>query len=161
MKKSEILGFAGLLALFFLFFGCASFGSYGKMRLVKLLPGKQDLEFLIEEWDKYNVYWAGAWAENPSAVLFDPKDEREVVPAKGWRRVNSRSMLEGLIWSVESNPRYPAALWELVGPNGQSFGYIYTAMDHVYTKLLDERHLWIEDIPLPPVHIWTRPEGVF
>jgi len=95
MIKSKSLSLLGLFFPLFVFMGCVSLGAYGKMRLLNLSPGKEGMEFFLAEWNDYKIYWAGAWEENPSAVLFDPDDERELVPADIWIQPEAFSKRQG------------------------------------------------------------------
>jgi hypothetical protein len=46
-------------------------------------------------------------------------------------------------------------LQRILGPDDQFYGYFFSAWTHAYIEVIDEKTLWIEDIPLAPDLVTT------
>jgi hypothetical protein len=144
---------AVLLSLFvFLVAGCA--GKYGKLRLQYGHGEKMTAEILIENWEDYLVYRGGPSRGSPSAVMFDPKnDDRTIVPHRRWAEVKNQEELTDLITWVHGPTGdmsvFPKVM-NILGPNDEFFGYMYTQWSNVLMKPVDDKTLWVDEIPLPP-----------
>ncbi len=152
MKNIAGRGYALLffLGAIILVSGCAWFQSAGYLKKIRLDPTSEELAFLVDRWEEFHVYYTGPRKENPSAVLFDPRGDELTVIAEGWMAVKDREVLEVVMDALASNPRFPPSLYKLLGPEGKEYGYIYTAVFHVYTRKIAPATLWVEDIPTPP-----------
>jgi hypothetical protein len=147
MKKHVIR--AVLLAGFMvLLSGCLSQGTY---RVVPYGAGVS-IHTLEKNWQDYVVYYAGLDTGNPSAVLFDRKDDDRVIAVDRWSKVESRELLGDLIDSIQrqTGSSYYPSLFEIRGPDGHLYGFIFTAWSVVSTRMIDDRTMFVFDIPLPP-----------
>jgi len=148
--KKFWMGAIGMLFIFPLS-ALAFFGPYGKLWVQ---PGGQErvtIEMLEQKWQDYDVYYAGPWIGRPSAVMFDPKgDDNKLVPHKWWVQVKTREELAEAVWGirVQQISFFPLVRM-ILGPDKQLYGYMYTAWNHVLIKQIDEKTLWVDDIPLP------------
>lgn len=141
-----------VIALFFMTFimGCSWLKSYGKLR-IQSGPGKKvAIEELIEQWQSYDVYYAGLSLENPSAIMFDPKGDGQKLVSDKWIAVKNRQELSTLVNWIDANIPFSPVLWRVLGPDSQFYGYMYSAWNHVLIKVVDESTLWVDDLPLPP-----------
>jgi hypothetical protein len=150
MRKNLVLPWAVLL-IGLLASGCA-LSQYGNIRL----PDKSDavtVRTLQESWQDYEVHYAGSHAGHPSAVMFDRKDDGRVITTERWSRVERKESLDRLIYSIEIQLPiagfYPR-LWKILGPDGHLYGYMFTAWDHAVIREVDEKTLFVNDLPLPP-----------
>lgn len=131
--------------------GCA-FTQYGKMRVAE----KADLvtvQSLQKNWQEYELYYAGLDPGNPSAVLFDRKDDERSLTSGRWFKVNSKEMLDDLIDSIQRQLPigiYYPRLWKVFGPDGHLYGYMFTSWDNAVMKSVDEKTLFVYDLPMPP-----------
>jgi len=152
IKKYIYLTMAGLVLMVFMS-GCPLIKNYGKLGTQYGLDEKMTIQMLEERWQDYDVYYAGVHITLPSAVIFDPKDdERKLLTHEWWVQVKDQQELSEVIrwiWGGEFSPH----LWKILGPDNQLYGYIYTAWDHAHIKVIDEKTLWVDDIPLPPISI--------
>ncbi|MBN2033088.1 MAG: hypothetical protein JW836_07415 [Deltaproteobacteria bacterium] len=131
--------------------GCI-IGQYGTLRL----PEKTDtvtVQFLQENWENYEIYYAGVHAGHPSAVLFDRKDDDRDFITERWFNTENKELLDDLIDSIQRQLPigvfYPR-LWRVLGPDGHLYGYIFTPWDHAVMRAVDEKRLFVNDLPMPP-----------
>ena len=139
--------------------GCALGSRYGKLRSAWSPGTRVTIEQLYENRLQYDVSYAGISVENPSAIMFDPKgDERKLLTDK-WIRVKTQEELADLInWVQVNEVTYPV-LWRILGPYNQLYGYMYSGWNHVLIKAIDDRTLWVDDIPLPPIDYGITGKG--
>ena len=154
IQKHICLTIAGLL-LMVLMSGCQLITNYGKLRLQYGPDEKMTIQRLEERWQDYDVYYAGVHVQLPSAVIFDPKDDdRKLITHERWVHIEDREELAEVLlwlWGDETSPEFSPQLWKILGPDDQLYGYMYTPWDHANIKMVDEKTLWVDDIPLPPI----------
>ena len=140
---------ACLFGVLFFLGGCPE--NYGTIRVASGKWGTTIKE-IEENWQEYDIYYAGLSYKSPSAIMFDPKrDGRRLIGVK-WMPVTDRSVTVDIIEWLDSYVNYPPTLWKILGPEGKFFGYIYTsAMEQVVIERIDPNTLKIENIPLPPI----------
>jgi hypothetical protein len=145
-----ILGLVVFPALLAFLWGCAS---YGKLRPQKGPGEKMTVEQLVANRQNYHVLFAGVHRKLPSAVLFDRKDDNITVKGDRWFPVEDQGTLKDLIeWVEHQQPIgiYYPRLWEMQGPDGDLYGYMFTAWTNVVMKIVDENTVEVQDLPLPP-----------
>ncbi len=108
------------------------------------------IEALVENWRDYDVYYAGPSIGSASAVIFDLKGDKRSLQLKNWYPVHDQEVLQDLVRWLSANIMFEPTLYELTGPNGEFFGYVFTPWSHVFTKLIAPDTLWVEDIPISP-----------
>ncbi len=148
--------YSAIVAIFvaFLISGCALFTGYGKL-MVQRGPEKVTIQKLQENWRDYNVYYAGYHGKlstaHPSAVMFDPKNDDRTLVGPKWTKVEDEETLSDLVSSILSHKAtYPPWVWRILGPDDQSFGYLFTAWSHVPLKVIDDKTMRISNLPRPP-----------
>ena len=150
MKKYSALLLAILLAGL-LASGCA-LTQYGKLRM----PEKTDpvtIQSLQKNWEDYEIYYTGIHAGRPSALLFDRRDDDRGFVTERWFRVESKETLDDLIEAIARGrpiAAYYPRLWRVVGPDGHLYGYMFTPWNHAVMKAVDEKTLFVHDLPLSP-----------
>lgn len=151
MKKMETLFIVlATLCIGILLFGCALTEKYGSLRIPSGPGDKITIEKLLENWQKYHVYFAGVRIPTPSAVVFDPKDDdKKLVYHEWWVEVISKEELSDIIGWL-SLGEFEPKLWKILGPDNQVYGYMYTAWSHAYIKVVDNKTLWLNEMTLPP-----------
>ena len=157
IKKS--IGLAIMtIVLMVIITGCSG---YGKLRLQSRSADDVTVEKLQENFSDYTVYYAGYALDNPSGIMFDPKnDNRTLMPSERWTKIEDKeSIIEVISWIKiqDSSFHYPR-LYRILGPDDQFYGYLYSAWDHLLTKVMDDKTLWVYDLPDPP-HYEEGPEG--
>lgn len=142
---------AVILIVLCLMTGCLWLGNYGS---ITVASGKWDttIQELTDNWEEYDISYAGLSYENPSAVMFGSKKGGKRIIGDKWTPVTDREVLKNIIEWLNANVNFPPTLWEILGPKGRFFGYIYTsAREEVVIKAVDDNTLLVENIPLPPI----------
>jgi hypothetical protein len=140
--------------------GCAS---YSGSRSQMVHGNRITVQGLVKDWQDYTVYFTGHGRGHPSAVLFKPKDDDRVVIADRWWKVEKYEILTDLVDSIQRQTPisfYYPRLLELVGPDNHRYGYVFTSWDHVVVRLIDERTMVVNDLPMPP-YLAIDGEGTF
>jgi hypothetical protein len=136
-----------LLLVFALASGCA--GRYPMLGN----PGKTDTESLLRNWQDYEIYYAGVHAGQPSAVMFDPKDDGRAIVTERWFKTTNRELMEDMVDTIKREVPigglYPR-LWGIYGPEGDLYGYMFTAWNDATMSMVAENRLFVNDIPVPP-----------
>jgi hypothetical protein len=128
--------------------GCAALKNYGTLRSA---TGKVTINDLIENWQDYRIYYAGLAADNPSAIMFDTKIEGRRITSDKWVPVTDKSVAESVVGWLNANINFPSELWKIIGPKGKFFGYMYSYWGTVEIKGIDDKTIWMGDLPLPPM----------
>jgi hypothetical protein len=143
-----------VLSLIFLVSGCAWLRSYGKLRLQPRDEKKVTIQELKDNWHDYTIYYAGYYGiRQPSAVMFDPKKDDRALMGDMWTKVEDQETLSELISSIQCHKAlYHPRLWKVLGPDDQLYGYLFSAWDSVpvVIRVVDDRTMWVHDVPLPP-----------
>ncbi len=148
-KRWSIISVVFVLALFFMS-GCLGLGNYGSIRVA---DGKwaNTIQHLIENWQDYDIYYAGLSYKSPSAIMFDPKKSGRRLVSDKWMPVTEQSVVKTIVEWLDNYVNFPPTLWKILGPKGDFFGYVYTsATQEVVVREIDPNTLFVEDIPLPP-----------
>ena len=158
MKKGKNL-YLILMVFVLIFFisGCIQFSTYGKLRQQSRDGNRVTIKDLKENWNDYIIYYAGYYGslsiKHPSAVMFDPRNDNKELVGEKWTMVKDKHTLSELLSSIQSQEPignlYPR-LWRILGPDEQFYGFLFTAWDHVVTKVIDDTTMWVYDLPLPP-----------
>jgi hypothetical protein len=139
------------LGLIFLISGCSSLKSYGKLGLQYGHGKKVTIQELKENWQDYIVYYAGLSIENPSAIMFDPKeDKRKLEMHEWWVQVKDQEKLSELILWIQADIQFEPLIWRILGPDDKFYGFMYTAWTHVLIKVVDDNTMWVDDLSYPP-----------
>ena len=141
----------GLVALFLLsVLGCAGGGKYLQFRAARSTKYPMTIQQLRENWQNYEVAYAGLGKNAPSAILFQPKASDKRLTYDKWVPISSPEDVNEVIRWLDANPNFRSALWALVSPEGDLYGYIYSYYQSVYMKQIDENTWFIGNLPLPP-----------
>jgi len=148
MMKHGVL--VGVMTSLLIVGGC---GSYGKLKRQSGPGETMTTRQLKENWPQYNVLATGVELNVPSAILFDRKgDGREIIGERWWTLTQEKDVHE-TIDRIESQPLlgpfYPR-LWEMLGPDGRFYGYLFTAWDHAVMTVGDDQTMRVLDLPMPP-----------
>jgi len=149
-----------VLALIFLVSGCTWFKSYGKLRSQPRHEKKVTIQELKDNWHDYTISYVGYYGiRQPSAVMFDPKKDDRALVGDKWTKVEDQETLSQLISSIQCHKAtYYPRLWRVLGPDGQLYGYMFSAWDRVpvVIRVVDEKTMWVHDVRLPP-HLQNIP----
>ncbi len=154
---------AVVLIVVFLISGCSWLKGYGKIR-VQSGPGKKvTVEELALNWHQYDIYYAGYYGKlsikHPSAVMFDPKGDDRCLVGDKWAKVEDKETLSELIDSIQRQKAlYYPRVWRILGPHDQLHGYLFTALDQVAIKVVDDNAMYVYNLPEPP-YLRSYPGG--
>ncbi|HKI47702.1 MAG TPA: hypothetical protein VKA69_00130 [Desulfobacteria bacterium] len=150
MKLLRSLFFPTLIFVFTgLFSGCLA--NYGAIRLA---PGDPNatLQDLKDNWENYDILYAGLATNTPSALMFGPRADGKRLIGKRWMPVTDPSVLNEIIEWLNAYANFPPTLYEILSPEGVFFGYIYTSpTEQIVIKQIDPETLQLDNIPLPPI----------
>lgn len=155
-RKILYLTIIVFVSLFFIY-GCSLFHGYGKLRQQSRDGTRITIQDLEKNMNDYTIYYAGYYGslsiKHPSAVMFDPKNDSKGLVGDKWTIVKNKHTLSELISSIQSQETvggfYPR-LWRILGPDEQLYGFLFTAWDHVVAKVIDDKMMWVYDLPSPP-----------
>lgn len=149
-KFHQCIHWVGLMSLILLP-GCSG---YGRLSLVSgQARDAVTVERLIENSNDYDVHYSGYAVNNPSGIMFDPKaDDRMLVPSERWIKIkNSETVSEVVGWiKVHDYPWYDPKLYEIVGPDNDLYGYLFTGWQHVKLEAMETGKLFVYDLRSPP-----------
>ncbi|MGD2125352.1 MAG: hypothetical protein PVG99_04685 [Desulfobacteraceae bacterium] len=148
-KKPMFLAILGLLIMI-IGFGCAR---YGKLRLQSGPGQRMTIHTLKENWQNYNVLYAGLNVNHPSAVIFDRKDDNTALVGDRWLKVEDKQTLSNIVDYIQtevSRSNYYPRLWKVLGPEDQMYAYMFSSWDRAVMKVVNDNTLYVNDIPLPP-----------
>lgn len=129
--------------------GCL--GNYGKIRLASG-DHNTTIQDLKENWENYDILYAGLSTKSPSAIMFGPRADGKRLIGKKWMPVTSRSVVNEIIEWLNAYVNFPPTLYEILSPDNVFFGYIYTSpTQQIVIKQIDPETLELENIPLPPI----------
>jgi hypothetical protein len=141
MTMYKKLGLLFLVCCLCFILGCAGIASFERE------SGEADrIQELLRNQESYAAYaaiWPGSMVV---ALVFDPKSDERAILADGWKRVEKDlfSSVKGM--SAGTSPR----LFSVFGPDGQSFGYLYTFLPGLQTQVVDQRTLRFYYVKPPP-----------
>ena len=136
---------------FALCFSGGCMGNYGTLRVASGKWGTTIKE-IEDNWENYDIYYAGLSYKSPSAIMFDPKDDGKRLIGVKWIPVTDKWVVVTIVEWLDSYINHPPTLWKILGPKGEFFGYMYTsAMQEVVIEEIEPNTLKIDNIPLPPI----------
>ncbi len=158
--KMTIYRFALATALLFFTIGCSSYA-----KLVRSDDANEGLNIraLEKNWEAYTIYYTHTVRTFSSiplsegthygnvALLFDPKDDDLTLVARRWTRIENKNTLSNIIDNMDRHG-YQPGMYNIVGPNGKNYGYLYAVRRWLITKVESETTMHVYDFP-------TRPSG--
>ena len=115
-----------LVAFMLIFFvpGCA--GMYGQMVMPGYYGMEVKLEELIQNYEKYHVYFSGP-DTTPFAILFDPKDDQKNIKThKYWEPIVHPTILKRKIRAMQMDEVKMPGLQVVKGYDNTYYGLMYT-----------------------------------
>ncbi len=129
--------------------GCM--GMQGRGRLDQATAGGDGvtIQGLTNDWQEYDVYFSGYYADTATSVVFDLKSDTKGIRLTGinWTKINDDSTLKTAISGIMTSVDFSPYLWNVVGPDNGSHGYIYTGWKLVSVHAIDENNVSIEGLP--------------
>lgn len=150
MKTSRF----GILFLVLAFMTGLMAGCFANYARIKMTSGDHNATIaeIKENWQEYDIYYAGLSTGSPSAIMFGPRSDGLRLIGKKWMPVTDKSVMDEIIGWLNSYVNYPPTLYQIVSSQGVFFGYIYTSStEQIVGKLIDPKTMEMENIPLPPI----------
>ena len=139
----------GIVVVLWIIPGCL--GNYGKIRMTS---GNHNatIQDLKENWENYDILYAGLSTKSPSAIMFGPRADGKRLIGKKWMPVTDRSVVDEIIKWLNAYVNFQPTLYKILSPENVFFGYIYTSpTQQIVIKQIDPETLELENIPLPPI----------
>ena len=134
--KSNILK---VLCVGLILTGCAG---YGKMKTMPRSESESLIKDLIANADQYTVHYHGNSEKIVSGLLFDPNNNGKSIQPKGylWAPVSDPQAMKEIVgWiRIDDWNGYSARTREIVGPEGDLYGYLFTGWSRLVIKAIDE-----------------------
>jgi hypothetical protein len=128
--------------------GCAGPGGYGSMRVVE--DGSMTVDTLVNNLQNYEVYWAGFDPTLPVAVLFDPKNDGKTLQmGQRWTGVSDQATVNRMVGFIKQSlgtGGFPPRLRVILGPDGSTYGYVYTGINHLVINVIDDKTMLVESL---------------
>ena len=93
--------------------------------------------------------------------MFDPKNnDKTLQPSDRWTKLDDKeSVTEVISWiKIQDSSNFYPRLYRILGPDDQFYGYLFSAWNHLTTKVVDDRTLRVYDLPDPPYY-YEGPEN--
>ena len=137
------------IVLAFFLTGCM--GMQGRGRLDQATAGGDGvtIQGLTNDWQDYDVYFSGNYAESATSVVFDPKSDAKGIRLTGrnWTKIGDNSTLNTAVRGIMVSTDFSPHVWNVLGPDNASHGYIYTGWRLVSVHAIDENNVSIEGLP--------------
>jgi hypothetical protein len=130
-----------MLALLIAAYGCANYGA------IKPAGNEMTIETLVDNWKDYDVSWTGLSLGEPTALMFDLKGDGKKLVGDIWHPVETKQALLDFISWLRANQTYYPSVWRIVGPGGQTYGYLYSGWNRTVVKPMNETEVWVYGIP--------------
>jgi len=121
--------------------GCAG---YGRLRPYPKPDTHWKIQTLVHKASDYETYYFGSNEANAAGILFDPRNnETRLRPGKMWRKIKGSDRIAAVVESIDIGdfPHYRPSLYRIFGPDGKSYGYLFTGWNHVVLKAAGENAL--------------------
>ena len=136
------------ILLFALVLGCAGPGGYGSMGVVE--DGSMTVETLVKNLQNFEVHWAGFDPSIPVAVLFDPKNDGKTLEmGQRWTGVSDQATVNRMVGFIKQSlgtGGFPPRLRVILGPDGSTYGYVYTGINHLVINVIDDKTMLVESV---------------
>ena len=145
MKRHMVGGFLALITILAMA-GCSE---YGRLHLVPGQGTEISIAQLEGHWQDYDIYYSVWPADQPIAILFDPRADDKRLVAETWIKMRpEENTLSRIIKSIHS--RYYPKLYEVRGPDDQLYGYVYSGRSMINVEAIGKNVLRVHDLEVPP-----------
>jgi hypothetical protein len=149
-KRTYLFSTMVSLTLMFILAGCATSGNWGKLR-AEYRHGDMTIQKLVDNWQDYKILYAGLSVKSPAAIMFDPKEDDKIVLGDKWMEVKTKKDVSDIVMWLRAETGFPSALYRILGPNDELFGYVYTGQfENIHIKVDDAKTLRLMELMLPP-----------
>ena len=145
--------FLMLMLITLLTSSCATvFKNYGYTKILPRTGGKVTIQDLIDKWHDYKILYAGYDVRLPLGVLFNPKNGDTSLVGDLWKPVpDKKTLIEVTQW-IYPYTQFEPRLYEIFGPNGRFYGYLYYSYGPAVFKKIGENKMYVLNLELPNDH---------
>jgi hypothetical protein len=140
-----------IITMLLLVCGCAH---YGRLKIHKQAESGALLRELSADAQHYTVHYHGGSEKIVSGILFDPKNDAKTIHAAGplWQPLLPTQNVADIIDNIAMGdfPGYLPNLYEILGPEGDFYGYLYTGWFHLVIKPVDPQTVKVYGLRGPP-----------
>lgn len=130
------------LFVFLLFaFACATLQGGPRFHAIPHRDKGEILEDLKKNRTAYSISYGGGSVGLTSALIFDPRDDGRRLTGNRYVAVEDKETLERLISVIESYLIFTPTLYRIYGPEGEFFGFVFTAHYRPFPGMVDDRTL--------------------
>ena len=133
----------GILLVYFVA-GCVGEGGNRGIIVAQTRIGEQiTFQQLQDDFAKYKVYYSGTKPADAVAVLFCPKEsDTTLAPDRWWNPVPDQSSLSNInSWMRSRDNRNIPKVQLVMGPNSQVFGYVYSYLIQIKTRVVSDKEM--------------------
>jgi hypothetical protein len=108
---------------------------------------KISLQELVQNWEDYDILYAGWSVTDIYGIMFDPKNNDMKLGGNRWKKIEDQDTREKILGQVPEKTRYPS---RIVGPDDEFYGYIlYIKREGAQTqravvRVVDDHNLTID-----------------
>lgn len=137
------------IALVFFLTGCMGMQSQGRLDTASSGGNRMTIQGLTNDWQDYDIYFSGFYAKNATSVVFDRKSDNKGIRLTGsnWTKIDNDSTLREAVNGIMLNADFSPLVWNVVGPENDSHGYIYTGWKLVSVHSIDQDTVTITGLP--------------
>ncbi len=124
--------------------GC---GPVPRIKPQRGLNERISLQELVQNWEDYDILYAGWSVTDLYGIMFDPKDNDMKLGGNRWKKIEDQDTREKIFGQVSDKTRYPS---RIVGPDDEFYGYIlYIKREGARTqravvRVVDDHNLTID-----------------
>ncbi len=124
--------------------GC---GPVPRIKPQRGLNEKISLQELVQNWEDFDILYAGWSVTDLYGIMFVPKDNDMKLGGNRWKKIEDQDTREKIFSQVPDKTRYPS---RIVGPDDEFYGYIlYIKREGARTqravvRVVDEHNLTID-----------------
>lgn len=120
--------------------GCASLQkNYGKLKRLPIDQSEMIIQDLIDKWEDYDIYYASSGSPSSIGIMFDPKNNDTALVGDMWKKImDEEDLLKAINWI-----KHDRFLSEILGPDGQFYGYIYYSHGAITLKMIGDKKMYV------------------
>jgi len=146
--------FLSVLLIALIISGCVSWQkNYGKLKIIPNGQNHLTIQNLIDKWNDYNIYYSDQYAgfsvRSPLGIMFDPKNNDTMLVGDRWKKVRDQKTLIEMTQWIYLTTQYEPWLNEILGPDGQFYGYLYYSYGVVTLKVVGDKKMYILNLEEP------------
>ena len=140
--------------------GCSGFG---KLVIKSKNEAEGTLEKLINNSDDYDIHHFGYGTKFVSGIIFNPKkDNKKLLLGDMWVEINEQTTISDIVKRMKGSyyRGFNPTLYEIVGPDGVFYGYLFTGWFHIVLKKINDDTLSVYGLDDPPEYLDTKGASV-